>query len=156
MARPLRLQFAGALYHVTSRGDGRDDIYFCDADRHAWLLVLEQTCQRFNRRVHAWCQMTNHYHLLLETPEGNLSEGMRQLNGVYTQHVNRVHRRVGHVFQGRYKAVLVERDAHFAGAGSLCGAQPGERGHGERRSRLAVEQPRARAGCGSGAAVAGG
>lgn len=113
MARPLRLQFAGALYHVTSRGDGRDDIYFCDADRHAWLSVLERTCQRFNWRVHAWCQMSNHYHLLLETPEGNLSEGMRQLNGVYTQHVNRAHRRVGHVFQGRYKAILVERDAHL-------------------------------------------
>lgn len=113
MARPLRLQIAGALYHVTSRGDGRDDIYFCDADRHAWLSVLEQVCQRFNWRVHAWCQMTNHYHLLLETPEGNLSEGMRQLNGVYTQHVNRTHRRVGHVFQGRYKAILVERDAHL-------------------------------------------
>jgi putative transposase len=113
VARPLRLQFAGALYHVTSRGDGRDDIYFCEADRSAWLAVLEQVCQRFNWRVHAWCQMTNHYHLLLETPEGNLSDGMRQLNGVYTQHVNRVHRRVGHVFQGRYKAILVERDSHL-------------------------------------------
>jgi putative transposase len=113
MARPLRLQFAGALYHVTSRGDGREDIYFGDADRIAWLSVLAQCCERFNWRVHAWCQMSNHYHLLLETPEGNLSEGMRQLNGVYTQHVNRTHRRVGHVFQGRYKAVLVERESHL-------------------------------------------
>ncbi|MBX3475896.1 MAG: transposase [Planctomycetes bacterium] len=113
MARPLRLQFAGALYHVTSRGDGRGDIFFCDADRHAWLGVLAQTCERFNWRVHAWCQMTNHYHVLLETPEGNLSEGMRHLNGVYTQHVNRRHHRVGHVFQGRFKAVLVEREAHL-------------------------------------------
>jgi len=113
MARPLRLQFSGALYHVTSRGDGRDDIYFGDADREAWLNVLARTCERFNWRVHAWCQMTNHYHLLLETPEGNLSAGMRQLNGVYTQYVNRTHQRVGHVFQGRYKAVLVEREAHL-------------------------------------------
>lgn len=113
MARPLRLQFAGALYHVTSRGNGRADIYFTDADRSAWLAVLAQTCQRFNWRVHAWCQMSNHYHLLVETPEANLAEGMRQLNGVYTQHVNRVHRRVGHVFQGRYKAVLVERESHL-------------------------------------------
>lgn len=111
MSRPLRLEFTGALYHVTSRGNGRADIYFGDADRRAWLGVLEQTCQRFNWRVHAWCEMSNHYHLLLETPEGNLSEGMRHLNGVYTQHVNRVHRRVGHVFQGRYKAVLVERES---------------------------------------------
>lgn len=113
MARPLRLQFAGALYHVTSRGDGREDIYFGDADRVAWLAVLAHTCERFHWRVHAWCQMSNHYHLLLETPEGNLSEGMRQLNGVYTQHVNRTHRRVGHVFQGRFKAVLVERESHL-------------------------------------------
>lgn len=113
MARPLRLQFAGALYHVTSRGNGRADIYFSEADRLAWLGVLAQTCARFNWRVHAWCQMSNHYHLLVETPEANLSEGMRQLNGVYTQHVNRVHRRVGHVFQGRFKAVLVERESHL-------------------------------------------
>lgn len=113
MSRPLRLEFAGALYHVTSRGDGREDIYFADADRLAWLGVLDQTCRRFNWRVQSWCQMTNHYHLLVETPEANLSEGMRQLNGVYTQYVNRTHRRVGHVFQGRYKAVLVERDAHL-------------------------------------------
>jgi REP element-mobilizing transposase RayT len=113
MSRPLRLEFAGALYHVTSRGDGRDNIYFDDADRLAWLRVLAQTCARFNWRVQSWCQMSNHYHLLVETPEGNLSEGMRQLNGVYTQHVNRAHRRVGHVFQGRYKAVLVERESHL-------------------------------------------
>lgn len=75
--------------------------------------MLAQTCERFNWQVHAWCQMNNHYHLLVETPEGNLSQGMRQLNGVYTQHVNRAHRRVGHVFQGRFKAVLVERDSHL-------------------------------------------
>lgn len=113
MSRPLRLEFAGALYHVTSRGDGRENIYFGDADRHVWLRVLAHTCERFNWRVHAWCQMSNHYHLLVETPEGNLSQGMRQLNGVYTQHVNRAHRRVGHVFQGRFKAVLVERESHL-------------------------------------------
>jgi putative transposase len=113
MARPLRLQFAGALYHVTSRGEGREDIYFGVVDRREWLSVLDQTCERFRWRVHAWCQMDNHYHLVLETPEGNLADGMRHLNGVYTQHVNRTHRRVGHVFQGRYKAVLVEREAHL-------------------------------------------
>ena len=75
--------------------------------------MLGQVCKRFNWVVHAWCQMTNHYHLLLETPEGNLSAGMRQLNGVYTQNFNRRHARVGHVFQGRYKAILVERDAYL-------------------------------------------
>ena len=112
MSRPLRIEYPGALYHVTSRGDGRENIYFNDDDRRTWLDVLAHSCDRFNWRIHAWCEMTNHYHLLLETPEGNLSQGMRHLNGVYTQHVNRAHSRVGHVFQGRYKAILVERESH--------------------------------------------
>jgi len=82
MARPLRLELAGGLYHITSRGDGREDIYRTDADRNAWLTVLGEVCRRFNRVCHDWCQMDNHYHLLIETPETNLSKGMRQLNGV--------------------------------------------------------------------------
>lgn len=113
MARPLRLEIAGGLYHVTSRGDGQENIFFADADRTAWLRLLAQTCERFNWQVQSWCQMSNHYHLLVETPEANLSVGMRHLNGVYTQYINRMHRRVGHVFQGRYKAVLVERESHL-------------------------------------------
>lgn len=113
MARPLRIELAGGLYHVTSRGDRRENIYFTDADRHAWLDVLGQVCERFNWVCHAWCQMSNHYHLVLETAEGNLSQGMRQLNGVYTQHVNRAYQRVGHVFQGRYKAILVEKEGYL-------------------------------------------
>ncbi|MBL8521673.1 MAG: transposase [Betaproteobacteria bacterium] len=113
MSRPLRLELAGGLYHVTSHGDRREDIYLDDGDRLAWLNVLAQCCERFNWVVHAWCQMTNHYHLLVETPEANLSAGMRQLNGVYTQLVNQRHRRVGHVFQGRYKAILVDRDSYL-------------------------------------------
>ena len=113
MARPLRLELSGGIYHVTSRGDGRDDIYLSDADRIGWLEVFGEVCQRFNWVCHAWCQMTNHYHLLIETPEANLARGMRQLNGVYTQRFNRVHGRVGHVFQGRYKAILVERDSYL-------------------------------------------
>ncbi|MEW6131621.1 MAG: transposase [Pseudomonadota bacterium] len=113
MARPLRLELSGGLYHVTSRGDGREDIYLSDQDREAWLEVLAQVCRRFNWVCHAWCQMTNHYHLLIETPEANLAQGMRQLNGVYTQRFNRAHGRVGHVFQGRYKAILVERDSYL-------------------------------------------
>ena len=92
---------------MTARGDGREAIYFGDADREAWLDVLGRVCERFNWRCHAWCQMTNHYHLLVETPEANLSRGMRQLNGVYTQYINRTHARVGHVFQGRYTAERV-------------------------------------------------
>jgi REP element-mobilizing transposase RayT len=113
MSRPLRIEFAGALYHVTSRGDRREDIYVDDVDRTMWLNVLEQVCHRFNWAVHAYCLMSNHYHVLVQTPEGNLSGGMRQLNGVYTQRANQRHRRVGHVFQGRFKAVLVDREAHL-------------------------------------------
>lgn len=113
MARPLRLELAGALYHVTSRGDGREDIFLSDEDRVAWLETLAQVCTRFNWACHAYCQMTNHYHLLIETPDANLSKGMRQLNGVYTQRFNRSHGRVGHVFQGRYKAILVEKDRYL-------------------------------------------
>jgi len=85
MARPLRIELAGGLYHVTSRGDRREAIYRDDADRSAWLELLGDVCERFNWRCHAYCQMTNHYHLVVETPEANLSKGMRQLNGVYTQ-----------------------------------------------------------------------
>ncbi len=113
MSRPLRLEFAGALYHVTSRGNERKAIYAEDADFDLFLEVLAQVCQRFNWVVHAYCLMTNHYHLLLETPEPNLSQGMRQLNGVYTQQFNRRHHRVGHLFQGRYKAILVQKDSHL-------------------------------------------
>ena len=113
MSRPLRIEYAGALYHVTARGDRREDIYLDDEDRRAWLEVFAQVCRRFNWRCHAWCQMDNHYHILIETIEGNLSQGMRQLNGVYTQSSNRRHNRVGHVFQGRYKAILVERDSYL-------------------------------------------
>jgi len=113
MARPLRIELAGGLYHVTSRGDRREDIYFGEADRLAWLDTFAQVCKRFNWICHAWCQMTNHYHIVVETVEGNLALGMRHLNGVYTQTINRNHRRVGHVFQGRYKAILVEKDRHL-------------------------------------------
>ena len=113
MARPLRLEFAHALYHVTSRGDRREDIYHDDADRRAWLSVLAQVCKRFNWIVHAYCLMSNHYHLLVETPDANLSAGMRQLNGVYTQLTNRAHGRVGHVFQGRFKAIVIDKDNYL-------------------------------------------
>ena len=113
MSRPLRLELSGGLYHVTSRGNRREDIFVDDVDREAWLETLAQCCERYNWAIHAWCQMTNHYHLIVETAEGNLSAGMRQLNGVYTQKLNRRHARVGHVFQGRFKGILVERDSYL-------------------------------------------
>ena len=113
MARPLRLEFAGAVYHVTSRGDRREDIYLDDDDRQEWMAVLSLACARFNWVVHAFCQMTNHFHLLVETVDGNLSAGMRQLNGIYTQRFNRRHGQVGHLFQERSKAILVQTEAHL-------------------------------------------
>ena len=113
MSRPLRIEYAGALYHVTSRGDGQKDIYLDDKDRRDFLSVLTGVCERFNWTIHAYCLMDNHYHLLIETPDGNLSHGMRQLNGVYTQQFNRNHNRVGHVYQGRYKAIIVQKDSYL-------------------------------------------
>ena len=113
MARPLRLEFPGALYHVTSRGDRREDIYLNDADRQRWLDLLGEVCVRHNWLCHAYCLMDNHFHIVIETVDGNLSAGMRQLNGVYTQWHNRTHGRVGHVFQGRFKAIIVQREAYL-------------------------------------------
>lgn len=113
MSRPIRIEFSGALYHVTARGNRREAIYVDDADRERFLTVLSEVVSVFNWVCHAWCLMTNHYHLLVETPDGNLSKGMRQLNGVYTQASNRRHGRVGHLFQGRYKAILVDSDSYL-------------------------------------------
>lgn len=113
MARPLRLELAGGLYHVTSRGDRCEAIYTDDEDREKWLEILGNVCSRFNWRCHVYCLMDNHYHIVIETAEANLSKGMRQLNGVYTQYFNRQHNRVGHVYQGRYKGILVERDSYL-------------------------------------------
>jgi putative transposase len=113
MARPLRIEFAGALYHVTSRGNERREIFFSDEDRATFLGVLGDVVVRFDWLCHAYCLMGNHYHLLVETPEANLSKGMRQLNGVYTQLINRTQRRVGHLFQGRFKGILVQKEAYL-------------------------------------------
>ena len=85
MARPLRIEFSGGLYHVTSRGDRREAIYLTDADRQYWLDLLGDVCTRHNWLCHAYCLMDNHFHVVVETVDGNLSAGMRQLNGVYAQ-----------------------------------------------------------------------
>lgn len=113
MARPLRLELAGGLYHVTARGNRREAIYFSDRDRRAWLALLGDVCSAHGWRCHAWCQMTNHYHLVVETPDRDLARGMRRLNGRYAQYVNRNQGRVGHLFQGRYTAILVEKDHYL-------------------------------------------
>ena len=113
MARPLRVEFPGALYHLTARGNARGAIFLDDEDRQGFLSVLGSVIDRFGWICHAYCLMGNHYHLMVETPSANLSKGARQLNGVYTQRFNRRHRRVGHLLQGRYKAILVERDSYL-------------------------------------------
>jgi putative transposase len=113
MAGPLRIESAGALYHVTARGNARQNIFLDDEDRQRFLGVLARVVSRFHLLLHAYCLMENHFHLVVETPDGNLSKTMRQLNGVYTQAFNRRHQRVGHVLQGRFKAILVDRDSYL-------------------------------------------
>jgi putative transposase len=113
MARPLRLEFAGAIYHLTSRGNARQRVFLSDSDRELFLDTLSHVVSRYSWICHAYCLMANHYHLLVETPKGNLSLGMRQLNGIYTQSFNRRHKRVGHLFQGRFKAILVEKESYL-------------------------------------------
>lgn len=113
MARPIRIEYDGAVYHVTSRGNARKAIYKDDEDREKFLKILEEVNRKYNWLCHAYCLMDNHYHLVIETPDGNLSKGMRQLNGLYTQSFNRSHRRVGHIFQGRYKAIVIEKESHL-------------------------------------------
>lgn len=113
MARPLRIEFAGAVYHVTARGNAKQDIYLDHGDKAAFLQLLARACDRHTWRCHGYCLMMNHYHLLLETGAPSLSKGMKYLNGTYTQSFNRRHRRVGHLFQGRFKSILVEADSYL-------------------------------------------
>ena len=96
MSRPIRIEFPGALYHVTARGDRREDIFDDDVDRQAFLDIFAQVVKQFNWLCYAWCLLDNHYHLLIQTPDANLSKCMRQLNGVFTQTSNRRYQRVGH------------------------------------------------------------
>jgi len=113
MARPLRIEFPGALYHITSRGNARQTIFFDEEDFTDFLTVLGQVTKRYQLLLHSYCLMHNHYHLLIETPEGNLARGMRQLNGTYTQHANQRHQRVGHILQGRYRSILIDKENYL-------------------------------------------
>lgn len=113
MNRPLRIELDSSLYHVTARGDRRDQIYRTDSDRMTWLSLLGDTCARFNFSVRAYCLMSNHYHVLLETANGALGRGMRHLNGNYARYFNRAHGHVGHLFQGRYKAILCQSELYL-------------------------------------------
>lgn len=113
MVRALRIEYPGAVYHVMSRGNERKAIVRSEEDRERFTEVLGEGASRFNILIHGYCLMTNHYHLLVETPDGNLSQAMRYINGVYTQRFNAMNKTVGHVFQGRYKAILIEKDEYL-------------------------------------------
>lgn len=112
MARPLRIEYPGAFYHVTSRGNERKDVFKSQRDRDKFIEYLASATERYGAVIHAYCLLSNHYHLLLETPEGNLSQIMRHINGAYTTYFNVKRKRTGHLFQGRYKAILVEADEY--------------------------------------------
>jgi putative transposase len=113
MARPLRVQYPNALYHVMARGNAYNDIFLNDTDRLSFLHWLKDIVERHNIVCHAFCLMDNHYHLLLETPDANLSNAMRDLNGNYSQSFHARHGSIGHLFQGRYKAFVIEKDPYL-------------------------------------------
>jgi len=112
MGRPLRIEYPGAHYHVTSRGNERKDVFKSQKDRAQFLSYLESAVNRYEAVIHAYCLMSNHYHLLLETPAGNLSKIMQHINGAYTNYFNVKRKRSGHLFQGRYKAIVIEADEY--------------------------------------------
>lgn len=132
VARPLRLQVADGIYHVTARGNERRAIYRDAADRRRFLEILAETLERFNWRCLGYCLMSNHYHLLARTLEPNLSRGMRDLNGVYAQWFNRRYGRDGHLFQGRYRGLLIGSDEHLLAAVSYVVRNPVRAGMCER------------------------
>jgi len=128
MARPLRIEFAGALYHVMARGNQRQVVFRDDRDYHRFLETLGQACQKTGWRIHAYVLLGNHYHLLLETPEANLVAGMKWLQGAYTQRHNYRHHVCGHLFQGRYKAVPVDGSGYFGVVSTYIHLNPARAG----------------------------
>ncbi|MHB8881307.1 MAG: REP-associated tyrosine transposase [Thermodesulfovibrionales bacterium] len=113
MARQLRIEFEGAFYHVTSRGNMRERIFFEDRDRERFLEILKRTKHRYGYLLHAYVLMDNHYHFMIETPKANLSQTMQNINTSYTVYANKKHRRSGHLFQGRFKAIIVDKDEYL-------------------------------------------
>jgi len=113
MTRPLRIEYPGALHHVMSRGDNKQGIFLNDHDRERFFDIYSDIVDRLGWATFAWCLMGNHFHLVVETPDPNLSEGMRLLNGIYTQYFNKNHGRVGHLFQGRFRSIVVEKNRYL-------------------------------------------
>ncbi len=114
MTRPLRIQYPGAVYHVTNRGNEQKDIFKDDVDRAQFLEILAKSIETYDIRLHSFVMMSNHFHLLVETPLGNLGDFMRHFNITYTSHFNRRHQRTGHLYQGRYKSLLIDQDNYFS------------------------------------------
>ena len=151
MARPPRIQLAGAAYHVTARGVARQPIFCDDTDRLAFLMKVAEVVQRLGWACHAYCLMTTHYHLLVRPPRGDLAVGMQRLNGHYAQGFNRRHGFAGHVFESRYHSALIERDAHLLELSRyfalnpvrarLC-RRPVDWRWGSYRAALGVDEPR--------------
>jgi putative transposase len=112
MARPLRIEYPGAFYHITSRGNERKSVFRSDLDREQFLSYLQSAQERYGAVIHAYCLLNNHYHLLLETPRSNLSQILHHINGAYTTYFNVKRSRAGHLFQGRYRAILVEKEEY--------------------------------------------
>lgn len=115
MSRPLRIQYPGAWYHVMNRGNARQEVFLSQKDYETFLNLLGESVELWKIRIHAFSLLPNHYHLLIETPLGNLSRAMRHIDGVYTQRFNRTWKRDGHLFRGRFRAILVEEDAYLVG-----------------------------------------
>jgi REP element-mobilizing transposase RayT len=113
MARPLRIEYAGAYYHIIQRGNERSKIFISDTDRERFLCYLEELNIRYHTIIHTYCRMDNHYHLLIETPEVNLVKAMHTLNTSYASYFNKRKNRSGHLFQGRYKSILVQADEYL-------------------------------------------
>lgn len=124
MARQLRIEYEGAFYHVTSRGNQREKIFWDDKDREEFLRILKRTKERYGYLLHAYVFMENHYHLLVETPHVNLKQIMQNINTSYTVFVNRRHRRSGHLFQGRYKAFIADKESYLLELGRYIHLNP--------------------------------
>jgi REP element-mobilizing transposase RayT len=136
MGRPLRIEYPGALYHITSRGNERKNIFVDDADRFRFFEILKDYHDRYSILIHSFVLMDNHYHLILETPEGNLLKVMHGINGSYTGYFNRKYERSGHLFQGRYKGILIDKDVYLLQLSRYVHMNPGNRSWGLLISQL--------------------
>ena len=132
MARPLRIEHEGALWHITSRGNEQKDIFRDDEDRRKFLALVEEAAERFHWIVHVYTLMDNHYHMMFETPEKTLSRGMQRVNGDYARYFNKKYKRRGHLFQGRFHSVLVEKQEHLVELSSYIVLNPVRAGMVER------------------------